>query len=161
MQLRDLVRRRWLWPVPAVLVHAVALATSRRVWTETVVSYSRTGAASVHTVGARDLYLVGALLGLFFGVGLLRLFAGGGSSRAGLAVDDAQVGCVLATVRVASLFLLYLSAAMLLRHSLGLEAEAAAIERAVEAAIDAGARTRDLGGALSTEAMGDAVRARL
>ena len=54
-----------------------------------------------------------------------------------------------------------LSAAMLLRHSLGLEAEAAAVERAVEAALAAGARTRDLSPTaekpLSTSEMGDAV----
>ena len=43
-----------------------------------------------------------------------------------------------------------LSAAMLLRYSLGLEAEARAIEAAVERAIDAGALTRDLGGSLGT-----------
>ncbi len=56
-----------------------------------------------------------------------------------------------------------LSAAMLLRHSLGLEAEAAAIEAAVDAALAGGARTADLGGAgaLSTTAMGDAVVAAL
>ncbi len=54
-----------------------------------------------------------------------------------------------------------LSAAMLLRHSLGLEAEAQSIERAVEAALAEGARTRDLSPsaekALSTSAMGDAI----
>jgi 3-isopropylmalate dehydrogenase len=56
-----------------------------------------------------------------------------------------------------------LSAALLLRHSLRLEAEAAAIERAVEAALESGARTRDLGGdkTLSTSGMGEAVLARL
>lgn len=54
-----------------------------------------------------------------------------------------------------------LSAAMLLRHSLDEEAAAERIERAVEAAIADGARTADLGGTLSTEAMGEAVRARL
>ncbi len=54
-----------------------------------------------------------------------------------------------------------LSAALLLRHSLGLTAEAEALERAVEAALDRGARTRDLGGDLSTAAMGEAVRAEL
>jgi 3-isopropylmalate dehydrogenase len=37
-----------------------------------------------------------------------------------------------------------LSAAMMLRYSLGLEAEAAAVERAVDAALDAGARTADI-----------------
>jgi 3-isopropylmalate dehydrogenase len=54
-----------------------------------------------------------------------------------------------------------LSAAMLLRHSLGLPAEAAEVERAVERAIAEGARTRDLGGTLSTTAMGQAVLERL
>jgi 3-isopropylmalate dehydrogenase len=54
-----------------------------------------------------------------------------------------------------------LSAAMLLRHSLGLETEAAAVERAVEAAIEAGSRTRDLGGNLSTSQMGDAISGRI
>lgn len=54
-----------------------------------------------------------------------------------------------------------LSAAMLLRHSLCLETEAAALESAVEAAITAGARTRDLGGALSTRQMADAILAHL
>jgi 3-isopropylmalate dehydrogenase len=56
-----------------------------------------------------------------------------------------------------------LSAAMLLRHSLGLEAEARAIEAAVSAAIDEGCHTGDLGAAnpITTTQMGDAVRARL
>ena len=54
-----------------------------------------------------------------------------------------------------------LSVAMLLRFSLGLEREAAAIERAVGEALADGARTADLGGTLSTTAMGAAVRDRL
>jgi 3-isopropylmalate dehydrogenase len=58
-----------------------------------------------------------------------------------------------------------LSAAMLLRFSLGRDAEAAAVERAVEAALEGGARTADLvpagTPALSTRAMGDAILARL
>jgi 3-isopropylmalate dehydrogenase len=54
-----------------------------------------------------------------------------------------------------------LSAAMLLRLSLGLEAEARTVEVAVQAALDGGARTRDLGGSLSTSAMTAAVRERL
>jgi 3-isopropylmalate dehydrogenase len=54
-----------------------------------------------------------------------------------------------------------LSAAMLLRLSLGLEAEAASIESAVSSAVDMGVRTRDLGGSASTEAFGDAVVDRL
>jgi 3-isopropylmalate dehydrogenase len=58
-----------------------------------------------------------------------------------------------------------LSVALLLRHSLGLPAEAAALEQAVDAALAAGARTSDLvtGGEpfLSTRGMGDAVLSRL
>lgn len=50
-----------------------------------------------------------------------------------------------------------LSAAMLLRYSLGMDAAADRIEAAVTAALVGGARTADLGGTLSTEAMGDAV----
>ncbi|HYS82758.1 MAG TPA: 3-isopropylmalate dehydrogenase [Anaeromyxobacteraceae bacterium] len=54
-----------------------------------------------------------------------------------------------------------LSSAMLLRHSLGLTAEAAAIEEAVNRAITDGCRTRDLGGTLSTRQMTDEVLRRL
>lgn len=50
-----------------------------------------------------------------------------------------------------------LSAAMLLRHSLDDEASAQRIEAAVAAALVKGARTADLGGALSTTEMGEAV----
>jgi len=54
-----------------------------------------------------------------------------------------------------------LSAAMMLRHSLDLPEPAARIEAAVGKAIAGGARTPDLGGALSTAAMGDAILAGL
>lgn len=54
-----------------------------------------------------------------------------------------------------------LSAAMMLRHSLGEAAAAERIEAAVAAAIRGGARTPDLGGTASTRAMGDAVIAAL
>ncbi|HET9552598.1 MAG TPA: 3-isopropylmalate dehydrogenase [Anaeromyxobacteraceae bacterium] len=50
-----------------------------------------------------------------------------------------------------------MSAAMLLRHSLGLEAEARAVEQAVAASIDAGVLTPDLGGKASTGEAGAAV----
>ena len=54
-----------------------------------------------------------------------------------------------------------LSAAMLLRHSLGQEAAADRVEAAVIAALAGGARTADLGGSASTVAMADAVLAAL
>ena len=50
-----------------------------------------------------------------------------------------------------------LSSAMLLRHSLKLEAEAVVVEKAVDEVISAGARTKDLGGHLSTRQMADAI----
>jgi 3-isopropylmalate dehydrogenase len=54
-----------------------------------------------------------------------------------------------------------LSAAMMLRYSLGLGAQADRIEAAVGKALAGGARSPDLGGALSTVEMGDAVLAAL
>ena len=54
-----------------------------------------------------------------------------------------------------------LSAAMLLRHSLGLEAQAARIEAAVGKALTDGIRGGDLGGSMGTRAIGDAILERL
>lgn len=54
-----------------------------------------------------------------------------------------------------------LSAAMMLRHSFGREAEAARIETAVAKALADGVRGADLGGDAGTEAIGDAVLERL
>ncbi|MGB3393745.1 MAG: 3-isopropylmalate dehydrogenase [Stenotrophomonas sp.] len=65
---------------------------------------------------------------------------------------------------IANPYATLLSAAMLLRHSLGLEAEACAIEQAVSAALDAGHFTADLaaqGQALSTSEAAQAVLAQL
>jgi 3-isopropylmalate dehydrogenase len=50
-----------------------------------------------------------------------------------------------------------LSAALLLRHSLGLEGEAQAIEAAVDAVIESGVLTRDLGGSANTKEVTAAV----
>jgi 3-isopropylmalate dehydrogenase len=55
-----------------------------------------------------------------------------------------------------------LAAAMALRHSLGLDAEAHAVEKAVDAVLDAGMRTKDIaagGKFFGTAEMGDAVAA--
>jgi 3-isopropylmalate dehydrogenase len=54
-----------------------------------------------------------------------------------------------------------LSAAMMLRYSLGMGAEADRIDAAVAKALEGGARTPDLGGKLTTAQMGDAVLAAL
>ncbi|MDO9302185.1 MAG: isocitrate/isopropylmalate family dehydrogenase, partial [Anaerolineales bacterium] len=50
-----------------------------------------------------------------------------------------------------------LSSAMMLRYSFNLEAEAAAIEKAVDETITNGARTADIGGKLSTRQMADEI----
>src|SRR5271168_532815 len=52
---------------------------------------------------------------------------------------------------------MFLSAAMMLRHGLGLESEAAAVESGVERALAGGLRTPDLGGEASTEQAAKAV----
>jgi 3-isopropylmalate dehydrogenase len=54
-----------------------------------------------------------------------------------------------------------LSVAMMLRYSLNLPKEAAAVEAAVKIAIDNGTLTKDLGGSAGTSQMGDAVIAEL
>ena len=54
-----------------------------------------------------------------------------------------------------------LSSAMLLRHSLKLEVEAASIEKAVDETITAGARTTDIGGKLTTRQMTDEIIKRI
>jgi 3-isopropylmalate dehydrogenase len=58
-----------------------------------------------------------------------------------------------------------LSAAMLLRHSLGLDEEAGAIDRAVEATLEAGYRTADIAGGgcetVGTREMGDYIAGRV
>ena len=52
---------------------------------------------------------------------------------------------------------MFLSAALMLRHGLALEAEAAAIESAVDRALASGLRTRDLGGSAGTREATQAV----
>ena len=47
---------------------------------------------------------------------------------------------------IANPLAMFLSAAMMLRDGLALESEAAAVESAVEGALDSGLRTADLGG---------------
>jgi 3-isopropylmalate dehydrogenase len=62
---------------------------------------------------------------------------------------------------VANPLAMFLSVALLLRHGLALETEAAALESAVDKALDQGLRTRDLGGTASTAEATAAVLAAL
>jgi 3-isopropylmalate dehydrogenase len=62
---------------------------------------------------------------------------------------------------IANPLAMFLSVALLLRHGLYLESEAAALESAVDKALDQGLRTPDLGGTASTAEATDAVLAQL
>jgi 3-isopropylmalate dehydrogenase len=62
---------------------------------------------------------------------------------------------------IANPLAMFLSVALLLRHGLGLEAQAAAVESAVDRALADGLRTRDLGGEAGTDAATSAVLAHL
>jgi 3-isopropylmalate dehydrogenase len=62
---------------------------------------------------------------------------------------------------IANPLAMFLSAAMMLRHGLGLADEAAAVESAVELALDAGLRTPDLGGSATTAQATEAVTSNL
>ena len=81
------------------------------------------------------------------GPGLYEPIHGSAPDIAGKGIAN-PIGCIL-------------SAALLLRYSLGLEEEAAAVEAAVDKTIADGLRTADLSGNLSTSAMGSAVINRL
>jgi 3-isopropylmalate dehydrogenase len=59
---------------------------------------------------------------------------------------------------IANPLAMFLSAALLLRHGLGMEEQAAALESAVDTALNAGLRTRDLGGDAGTAEATAAVR---
>ena len=62
---------------------------------------------------------------------------------------------------IANPLAMFLSAALMLRHGLGRQAEASAVESAVHRALDEGLRTRDLGGTASTAEATQAVLAHL
>jgi 3-isopropylmalate dehydrogenase len=62
---------------------------------------------------------------------------------------------------IANPLAMFLSAALMLRHGLGRERAAAAVESAVDRALDEGLRTRDLGGTASTAEATQAVLAHL
>ena len=62
---------------------------------------------------------------------------------------------------IANPLAMFLSAAMLLRHGLGREAEATSLESAVDAALAEGLRTRDLGGTAGTAEATQAVLSHL
>lgn len=67
----------------------------------------------------------------------------------------------IAGMGVANPLAMFLSAALMLRHGLGMEAEAAAIESAVDRALAEGLRTRDLGGSAGTHEATQAVLSNL
>jgi 3-isopropylmalate dehydrogenase len=58
---------------------------------------------------------------------------------------------------IANPLAMFLSAALMLRHGIGLESEAASVESAVDLALRDGLRTRDLGGEATTDEATDAV----
>ncbi len=62
---------------------------------------------------------------------------------------------------IANPLAMFLSVALMLRHGLDLADEAAAVESAVDKALDQGLRTRDLGGTASTAEAANAVLAEL
>jgi 3-isopropylmalate dehydrogenase len=67
----------------------------------------------------------------------------------------------IAGTGVANPLAMFLSAAMMLRHGLGLASEAAAVESAVQGALESGLRTADLGGSAGTRQATEAVLANI
>jgi 3-isopropylmalate dehydrogenase len=96
-------------------------------------------------------------------IGMLPSASLGGSEGSGPGLFEPVHGSApdIAGQGVANPLAMFLSAAMMLRHGLGLESEAAAVESAVEGALNAGLRTADLGGSAGTEQATDAVLANI
>lgn len=123
----------------------------------------------VRAPGAFDVIVTGNLFGDILSdqasmcVGSIGLLASASLNEGGQGLYEPIHGSApdIAGQGIANPLATILSAAMMLRHSLDAGAAADRIEAAVAAALDAGARTRDLGGTLGTEAMGDAVLAAL
>ena len=85
----------------------------------------------------------------------------GGAGRPGLFEPVHGSAPDIAGRGAANPLAMFLSAALMLRHGLALASEAAAVESAVEGALDAGLRTPDLGGGASTAEATQAVLDRL
>jgi 3-isopropylmalate dehydrogenase len=96
-------------------------------------------------------------------IGMLPSASLGGSDGTGPGLFEPVHGSApdIAGQGIANPLAMFLSAAMMLRHGLGLESEATAVESAVEGALDAGLRTPDLGGSEGTEQATAAVLANL
>ncbi|HEY7961944.1 MAG TPA: 3-isopropylmalate dehydrogenase [Solirubrobacteraceae bacterium] len=94
-------------------------------------------------------------------IGMLPSASLGDAASAGLAADAGHVPGLFEPVHgsapdiagqgIANPLAMFLSAALLLRHGLGLASEAAAVESAVDRALADGLRTPDLGGDAGTE----------
>jgi 3-isopropylmalate dehydrogenase len=96
-------------------------------------------------------------------LGLLPSASIGGSNASSPGLFEPVHGSApdIAGQGIANPLAMFLSAALMLRHGLGWESEAAAVESAVDAALRDGLRTRDLGGTASTAEATQAVLAHL
>jgi 3-isopropylmalate dehydrogenase len=85
-------------------------------------------------------------------IGMLPSASLGGADGSGPGLFEPVHGSApdIAGQGIANPLAMFLSAALMLRHGLGLASEAAAVESAVEGALDTGLRTPDLGGEAST-----------
>jgi 3-isopropylmalate dehydrogenase len=123
----------------------------------------------VKNPGAFDVIVTGNLFGDILSdqasmcVGSIGLLASASLAEGTLGLYEPIHGSApdIAGQNLANPMATILSAAMLLRHSFGLEAQAARIEAAVAAALADGVKGGDLGGSAGTQEIGDAVLARL
>jgi hypothetical protein len=108
-------RHHAAWPLPAVVVHALVLAASSRVWTETVRTYNRSGVASDMPIAHHRLLFLGAACALYWGTYVLGdlMFMGGRGLRTPTAGEK---GCVIAIARSAALLLMYWSAVRIIQQ---------------------------------------------
>ncbi len=96
-------------------------------------------------------------------IGMLPSASLGGADGSGPGLFEPVHGSApdIAGQGIANPLAMFLSAAMMLRHGLALESEAAAVESAVEGALEDGLRTPDLGGSAGTAQATEAVLSKL
>ena len=102
--------RRLLWPVPALLAHAIVLFRSERLWMEKVIVYFNGGMSARDVPPAHPiLFMLGACVSVYWlsfipGEYLFALIP----RHTGIRIpSDTEKGCILIIVRILTLCVLY------------------------------------------------------
>jgi hypothetical protein len=106
--LTRLGRRHWLYPVPAVALHAITLVVSPKIWTDIVTGSTRSGHPTRSLAAHSSLLISGLLLVGYYAIPFVGSVMLDMDWRASFARSSpTDKGCALALVRGGLLFALY------------------------------------------------------